>query len=384
MTADNLFGFFAQPLVGAWSDRTRSKRGRRIPFVLGTLPFIVLGYALIPVIPRLIPAELSGQARQLTSLFILFSLTCVIYYLGFTPVRVVLQALRQETVDTKDRIKVESWYNFLLNIFTIIAYTAGASLYRLYGPLLFWVILGLYVLVVILLTVKYKEPENLSAAAQGQEQSNFKQLLSVFKESSPAVRKNLIWFLISVSFFTLGSSAYTNFGSSWAVNVLGVDEASASQVLAIVILASTVVVLPAGYIAAGRFGRRNMYLVGLLVLISSAVFIIFIPKLYIFGFILIGAGAGIGFPSQLPLASEMTPKQEKLGSVIGIYNIFYLTGFVLGSYLIGWLIEKTSYHSLFPALGGFMLLALLSFLFVKTPKPVETDLESVPVIAEVK
>ncbi len=370
MTADNLFGFFAQPIVGAWSDRTHSKRGRRIPFVLATLPFIVIGYALIPVIPRLIPPDLSGQAKELTGLFIAFTLSCVVYYLGFTPVRVVLQALRQESVENKDRIKVESWYNFLLNIFTIVAYTLGASLYRLYGPLLFWVILVLYVISVVVLVFKYKEPENLAAAPQ--EESNYKQLASVFKESSKEMRRNLIWFLLSVTFFTLGASAYTNFSSSWAVNMLGVDEANASQILALIIVATTVVVLPAGYIASGKFGRRNMYLVGLLVVISSAVFLILLPKLYLVGFILLGAGAGIGFPSQLPLATELTPNQQKLGSVIGVYNLFYLAGFVLGSYFVGWVIEKTSYASLFPALAGFIIMSLVCFLFVKMPKTADT------------
>ncbi len=371
MTADNLFGFFAQPIVGAWSDRTRSKRGRRIPFILATLPFIIIGYALIPVIPRLIPPELSGQAKELTGLFVAFTLSCIVYYLGFTPVRVVLQALRQESVENKDRIKVESWYNFILNVFTIIAYTLGASLYRLYGPLLFWVILALYVMSVVVLVLKYKEPEKLAEAPQ--EESNFKQLLSVFKDSPKEMRKNLLWFLLSVTFFTLGASAYTNFCSSWAVNMLGVDEASASQILAIIIVASTIVVLPAGYIASSKFGRRNMYLVGLLVMISSAVFLIVLPKLYMVGFILLGAGAGIGFPSQLPLATELTPNQQKLGSVIGVYNLFYLTGFVTGSYLVGWLIEKTSYASLFPALLVFIALSLACFLFVKDPKAADIE-----------
>jgi maltose/moltooligosaccharide transporter len=373
MIADNIFGFFAQPLVGAWSDRTRSRRGRRLPFILYTLPFIVAGYALIPFLPTLIPPALNGQQRQLVGLFAFFILACVIYYLGFTPVRVVFQAMRQEAVGTSDRVKVESWFNFLLNGLTIIAYTAGALLYKRYGPLLFWLVLVLYIISALVVVFRYKEPAELSQAAEKQEKNNFKQLWSVFKDAPAPARRNLIFFLISVIFFTLGASAYTNFCSSWVVNVLKVNEASASNSLAIITVATTLAVLPAGYVAAGKFGRRNTYLVGIVILILAGLLISFMPKLYLASFILLGLGAGIGFPSQLPLASELAYKEDSLGSVIGIYNIAYLFGFVFGSFIIGWLIQTWSYSILFPAVTACMSAAAILFAFVRIPKATLTN-----------
>lgn len=376
MVADNLFGFFAQPLVGAWSDRTKNKRGRRLPFVIWTLPLVVVGYALIPLIPTLIPQTLNGQNSQLTGFVIFFTLACVIYYLGFTPVRVVFQALRQEAVATTDRVKVESWFNFILNLFTIIAYTAGALLYKLYGPLLFWAVLAIYVVVALLVVFKYKESQELSAAAGDQEDSNVKQLSAVFRDAPKEARMKFIWFLVSVLFFTIGASAYTNFCSSWAVNVLGINEAKASTFLAIIIVATTVAVLPAGYIAAGKFGRRNMYLVGMIVMVIASALLAFVPSLYMVGFILLGAGAGIGFPCQLPLATEIAPQKGRLGSIIGVYNIAYLTGFVFGSFLTGWIIQMTSYKALFPTVIGAMTLSLICFLFVKVPQSAEPEAQT--------
>lgn len=368
MMADNLMGFFLQPYIGAWSDRTRNKRGRRIPFIIGTLPFIVLGYLCIPLIPRLIPPDLNGQTKQLIGFFILFTFSCIIYYIGYTPVRSIYQTLRQEVVDKDSRVKVESWYNVAMNLGTILAYTAGAVVYKIYGPLLFWLVLALYVISTIWLVVKFKEPEQMVQAAENQESSNLRQLVSVFRDSSKSERRNLILFLVSVTIFMIGGNAFTNFTASWAINTIGIDESKASVLMAVILVAMLVAILPAGYIAAGKFGRRNMYITGIVVLLTACVLLVAIPKMYMLGLVVLGFGMGICMPSQLPLVTEMTRNQLKLGSVIGIYNIFYTLGIILGAPVLGGIIQATSYHALFISMGGFMAIALVLFAFVRMPK----------------
>src|SRR5262245_42336119 len=37
----------SNPLVGSWSDRSRSRWGRRRPFLLAALPLLFLGYAML-------------------------------------------------------------------------------------------------------------------------------------------------------------------------------------------------------------------------------------------------------------------------------------------------------------------------------------------------
>ena len=377
MVADNLWGFGVQTFVGAWSDRTKSKRGRRIPFIIGTLPFVILGYAAIPYIPTLIPQDASGHPSQLLSFIISFTLACIIYYLGYTPVRLIYQAMRQESVETKDRVKVESWYNFAVNILTIVAYTAGAMLYRVYGPALFWTILVGYLIAALIVIKKYKEAPELSQAADDQEKSNIKQMKGIFTGASKTDQRNLIWFLVSVLFYCIAVSAYTNFASSWTVNILGVDESKSSMALSLIIIATTVAVLPAGYIAAGKFGRRNMYILGTVVMIVAGLVLALSPRLYMIGFILMGIGAGIGFPSQLPLATEIAPQTGKMASVIGVYNLAYLTGFISGSFLMGWIIDMTSYGALFYTTSAMMALSLVLFLFTK-PASNQTQVEPQP------
>jgi GPH family glycoside/pentoside/hexuronide:cation symporter len=60
------------PLVGSWSDRTRSRFGRRRPFLLGSLPFLGLGFAMLWIVP----AGLEGPwliAWIATALFVFYT-----------------------------------------------------------------------------------------------------------------------------------------------------------------------------------------------------------------------------------------------------------------------------------------------------------------------
>lgn len=52
LTAGRLLQAFEDPLIGWWSDRTRSRLGRRLPFVLGATPFWALFAVLLFTPPR--------------------------------------------------------------------------------------------------------------------------------------------------------------------------------------------------------------------------------------------------------------------------------------------------------------------------------------------
>ena len=350
MVADNLLALLVQPFVGAWSDRLNTRLGRRIPFVLWTLPLIVVGYAILPVIPGLIPPAANGQISQVVGLFVIFSLGCVVYYLGFMPVRVIMQTLRQEAVGADQRSTVEAWYTFLMNVFTIVAFTLGAQLYKLHGPLLFWVILALYVISCLVLAIIYKEPDVTTQADNKIETSNLRQLTSVLRSETPGGNRNLFLYLASVLFITLSLGGSANFMTSWVVQVIGVNEAQAASILSITTFASTIAVLPAGYLAAGKFGRKKTYLVGILTMAAGAVLMIVMPALYTVSFILLGVGTGTVLSSMLALLFDVSPRKEVSGALVGIYNVAYMIGFIFGSMIVGWIIEMTSYYAFFPTI----------------------------------
>ena len=47
MTIDNIFGIIFQPLVGAYSDRTFTRFGRRMPWIMIGIPLSAIFFALV-------------------------------------------------------------------------------------------------------------------------------------------------------------------------------------------------------------------------------------------------------------------------------------------------------------------------------------------------
>jgi len=280
------------------------------------------------------------------------------------PARSILQTLRQEVVEPGQRSRIEAAYFFLYNVFTILAYTLGGKLYALYGPLIFWCALALYIITTLILLVFFREPQELSAVPQ--EENNIKQLLSVFRGVSGTQARSLYAFLASAAFYSLVLSAMINFGSSWAVNVLGVAENKAASIIAIVTVAATLTALPAGFIGGTRFGRRNLYVASLCVSLLAMLELVIAPQMYVVGFIIFGIGMGGTMTAQLPLASEVARSQSSLGSVIGVYNFAYMFGFLLGANVMGWIIQATSYAAIFPTNLVFTILALAAAFFVRS------------------
>lgn len=370
MVADNILGVIIQPIVGAWSDRLQSRLGRRIPVVLFTLPLVVIGYVLIPVVPRLIPVELSGQTAKLVNLFVFFTIACVIFYLGFLPARVILQTLRQEAVEPSQRPKVEAWVYFLINIFSILAYTLGAQVYRSNGPLLFWLIGGLYLVACVLLVVFFKEKPVSASSVDQAEKNSFRQIVNVLRGEHPRDRNNLLKYLASVLFVTLAFGGTANFSSSWLVHTQGLDEARAATIQAILLVGSTAAVFPAGQLASGKLGRRSVYILGIVIMVVGGLLISFLPDLYAVAFFLMGLGAGSFYVTMLPLLFDIAGGKQVSGALVGVLNVSYLLGMVFGSLIVGAAIQIIGYLALYPTIIVLGSSALVCILLTKTgPAP---------------
>lgn len=50
MTLDNIAALILQPVIGSWSDRTRTKIGRRLPFMLVGAPIAALAFVFAPMV----------------------------------------------------------------------------------------------------------------------------------------------------------------------------------------------------------------------------------------------------------------------------------------------------------------------------------------------
>jgi len=101
LTAGRIIEALDDPIIGWWSDRTRSRWGRRIPFVLFTTPFYALFFALLWLTPWG-----DASARNAVYIFVILEL----FFLANTLSGGPYEALLPEIARThRDRLSVVGW-----------------------------------------------------------------------------------------------------------------------------------------------------------------------------------------------------------------------------------------------------------------------------------
>ena len=91
----------ADPLVGYWSDRVKTRWGRRKPFILFGAPLLAVMFVLIWTPPTAEVSALNGVYLALTASVFLFAFTVVVCpYLAMLP---------EITTDAAERVRLTSW-----------------------------------------------------------------------------------------------------------------------------------------------------------------------------------------------------------------------------------------------------------------------------------
>ncbi len=365
MTLDNIAAFFIQPIMGAISDRTYTRIGRRMPYILVFAPIAVLAFVLIPLVPQMIPAELNGQVSQLSGPFAFFVVALGVMLLAMAVFRTPVVALMPDLTPSPLRSKANGVINLMGGLGGVLAFLGGAMLYKMYRPLPFWVGGGITLIAVIILFWKVKEPKKLVESATQQEKG-----LGIFRglrDIPPENVRSLVLLILAIFFWFVGYNAIETFFSSYAVTTLGVSESTASMILSAAYITFILFSIPSGFIAT-RFGRRRTIMVGLAifaVLLAIAFFVPAVPAI-----VALLAMGGVAWSlvniNSLPMVVDISTSEEVLGTYTGLYYVAATLAAVVGPILNGWVIDLTgrNYNMIFLVTPGFFVLAILCMLGV--------------------
>jgi len=185
-----------------------------------------------------------------------------------------------------------------------------------------------------------------------------------------AVRKSLIFVLLSVALWYVGYNGITTWFTVFAEKSWGMALGDASMCLTIAMAGAIVSYIPIGFLSS-RIGRKKTILIGCAILAScfAAAFVYtlfantFSPVLYVL-FVLIGfAWAAINVNS-LPMVVEMCHLSD-VGKFTGYYYTFSMAAQIITPIAAGALIENISYNILFLYSALFVAASFVTMLFVK-------------------
>jgi len=377
MTLDNIIGIFIQPYVGQLSDHTRTRLGRRLPYILVGTPVAAAFFALAPVIYQVLPRATAGLALLMGAIIIM-NIAMAIF-------RTPVVALMPDITPSEHRSKANGVINLMGGIGTTMAFALG-GLFAINVGLPFWIAAAVLLVAegVVLLTIREPREFTATSGESSKAPSFLESLRDLGRTLADVVRareKSTLFICLAIFAWFMGYNAIETFWSLYGVNRLFAAqiasgaltaEAAAGKAVSMLILLSgsfLVFALPSGFIAT-RYGRKRTIMAGLVLLVALWTGIYFFPNLiYVYiTLILSGVGWALININSLPIVADLA-SDEKIGSYTGLYYLFSLLAASTSPTIVGWLMDRLGMSVMFIYTPAFMALAFLCMLGVKRSEP---------------
>lgn len=367
MAADNMFALFMIPIFGALSDRTVSKMGRRMPYIIGGT---ILSVILFPFIPVLY------ATGSLLGLFLIMGLVLI----SMNIYRAPAVALMPDITPKPLRSRANAIINFVGFIGAIFAGIL-ALIFKMplnYGDpsnIIFPFIITsiLMLLALILLVVKIKENKVLIEVEAdmklGETMSESIEEIVEDKPLSKTDKFNLKIIIISVFFWFLAFNALETFWSTYGEEYLLTQSWSLATI--ILTISSMIFFIPSGQLS-NKIGRKRSVVIGLALLATALIFASF-QTTFNWVLIMLFSFSGIGWAlisvNSYPMVVELASKRN-----VGRYTGYYYTSSMVAQSVtpvfMGALMDTIGIRLFFPYAFVFTIIALVIFSFVKTKKRV--------------
>ena len=384
MAADNVLAIFLLPLFGALSDKTDTRFGRRMPFIVTGTVLAVIFLMLLPI-----------ADRQVNVVLFIVSLFALLVSMGLY--RSPAVALMPDLTPNKLRSKGNAIINLMGavgGVYTLIMIKllVGKGDRPDYMPLFVSVAAVMVISVGILaITISEKKVKTKVAAeikayedstglkVETEDTIEEEQLLEAEKNSSdgnmgktvkmqmpPEVKRSMAFLLASIFLWFTAYNAVTTAFSRYTKVVWHLEGGGFADCLMVATVAAILSYVPIGNLA-GRIGRKKTILVGI-VLMSicyfAAIFVGQYHGLVNVAFAVIGIGWAAINVNSYPMIVEMS-KGSDIGKFTGTYYTFSMAAQILTPILSGFLLENVSYRTLFPYAFVFSVLAFITMTQVR-------------------
>ncbi|MHB8106024.1 MAG: MFS transporter [Candidatus Cryosericum sp.] len=383
MNIDNILAITLIPLVGFWSDHVWTRIGRRMPFIISTLPVGAVLFALVPWIPLWFG----------TTSLVVFIMVLVLMNICLSTPRSPIIALMPDLVPSEERSPANGVINFMGGFGSLLVYFVIGKISTTNRPLGFAIAAGCALVAVLVLFVSIKEPRDaLDRAAPQSERSDFSLLRKLW---TPKYHSLLLiclaiffWFIaynaietyyptymhyegpaVKALITKLGTATPTDAASiAQLKSVRQASEAGAKFNFGVMSLAFMLLAIPAGFIGKA-IGRRNTILVGL----AGVIIMVLLLALNITGagvlavFVMGGLSWALVNINSLPMVLDMG-SLEMAGALTGVYYFFSQAGYIISPPLVGRIADMAggTMSVMFPYAGIFFLLSAICMLFVRS------------------
>jgi Na+/melibiose symporter-like transporter len=373
MTLDNLLALVLLPLVGVISDRTHTRIGKRMPYIL-------IGVAAAAVFLIFMPILYNVGS------FIRFFIMLGGLLLAMSIYRSPAVALMPDVTPKPLRSRANAIINLMGaagSIIILVATTVIGSIAEarnddsFYTAMFLFTAITIVVAIVVmfftvdenkLVSIMPHEPENDDEGAHPQ---------NIGQSIHSSAKTSLIFLLIAVALWYMAYGCIeTNF-SRYAVDILKMNEATKAIPMLVATISTLICFAPLG-ILSSKLGRKKTIFIGLGVLLAAALLSAVVKNiivLYVL-FALIGISWAAINVNSYPMVVEMA-KDSDIGKYTGYYYTFQMAAQIATPLLSGVFIDifnnifgdpvtapNVGMNAMFPYAAVFLVLSIVAMIFV--------------------
>ena len=364
-------GMVVQPIIGALSDKTTSKFGRRRPYLLGGAILASLALWIFPNSGAIVNSF--GAAMAPIAGLILAGIMIWVIDACVNIAQGPYRALVPDVIPREQHGLANSFLSFAIGLGSVVAAATPPVLSKFFNitmsiPAQFLMasIAFTGAMIVTCIAIKEKQYVPEKKDNENEKKTSFVSALKDFLTTSPEIIK-----ICTLQFFTwIGVMCLLLYFTLFVVhNLYGVPDIAAGGVdegfleatklsatnfalisLALFNLVCFVVSIPIGILST-KFGNKIIHAISMFIMAISYIVLAFS---HTNAMVMLGMGlAGIGWASILSLPFAMLSQYIKPGSegsVMGIFNIFIAGPQVVVCTLVAWFINHSTYTK---ALGTF-------------------------------
>jgi maltose/moltooligosaccharide transporter len=376
MGLDNLAALFLLPMIGAISDRTFTRIGRRMPFILIFAPIAAVSFALIPLAPSMITPGTNGDISSMQGVFALFMILLAIMLLAMAAFRTPVISLMPDLTPSPLRSKANGAINFMGGLAGVVGTLALSPLFDV-NPWIPFIAGAIVLLVAVAILFNFvKERKATIVPDQDQNEREVLKILTKLRQVPAANQRTLTFLMLAIFFWFVAFNGLDTWFTSFGVTVLGLTAGRAGLIFSVALIAFIIFAIPAGFIGT-RFGRRWTIVTGLAIFTAILIVINLLQSLTVIIILLAIGGASWALVNinSLPMVVDTSTDERILGTYTGLYYIASQLAAILGPAIIGWVVDLSGgdFRKMFLVVPVFFGLAILAMLFVTKGEAKQVD-----------
>ena len=362
MGIDNVLALFMLPLFGMLSDKTHTRIGRRMPYILFGTIVAAVGFVLL---------LFAKQGENI----VWFMTILGIVLIAMSTYRSPAVALMPDVTIKPLRSKANAIINLMGAIGGALMLGATPLLVRSGSDNYFTLFITLSAFMVVAVIVLFFTVNENASVAEMRKQSAEYGIDETTDDAgksgekvkmAPDVRKSFLLILTSIFLWFMGYNAVTTGFTRYAQNVWERDVGNAAMILMVAQIAAIISYIPVGIIAT-KIGRKKTILGGVVMLTvafaASMLFTGFSYLMFVF-FALAGVAWAFINVNSYPMVVEMS-KGPNIGRYTGYYYLFSMAAQSVTPAFSGVFVDNMGWRTLFPYGAIFLALSFVTMLFVK-------------------